>query len=359
MDKYHVSSNGYFSICRATKNPCPLGAGGHFSSAHVKELKEVGDPRAESNFTAAPDSYYSKAKIEYERASKIQSMYQKIDEDVREYSIKLCRDAGINNPMSARSVKSAKDEALRRLKSIYIEEGVNPTKAYYLIEDIKKKANGDLSPIVRKKDKYDDGIEAKTERARKRALNDEEYISKIKEVQKGREIAEKVNEMYLSTDEYRRKKDKEALELNNLSNYSNRSYSYDRVRFASSALQTANNWKSAGVNDNAKTVETRKLKVSDLSIDKNGSINNAWADFGEGNVERIVSYTSPSAGVYEERSSGKLLTEFGREVYEYTHYHSYRRDVFGVHEVIVGPLDGTEFALKEKFKIVSSLDTGD
>lgn len=356
MSKYHVNINGYIALCGANINSCPRKSGGHFTQEQVDAFEAEGDPRIETTFKATPNSYYSQAKAEYEAASKDLAAEAKVEQDIKDYSKNLFTEAGIS-PKEALNASNnaviARDEALSRLQQLYVEEGVHPSKAFYLTEDIRKKTGNNTTPIVRKKDKFDTNIGEKTQKAADRAKQDPEFVAKSAEAQRLTEVADANTKIFLATANYRRAKQIDANGRPKLSSFYNAS---ERLVKATTNLKKANNWKTSGIPDEAKLVATSTLKAENLSTDKDGSINNAWVDLGDGSVERITSYSPRPENAYS--GSGQLVTETGKTVSQNTHYHSFRKDTSGVGSIIIGAKTGKEFTPKS-FSITSSLDTGD
>jgi hypothetical protein len=353
MSSYHVNSNGYLSACSATKNPCPLASGGHFSEQEVDSFKAEGDPRIETSFKAAPNSYYAVAKAKYESTVKSIAEFDKKAAEAKEYAKKLYEEAGIS-PRDAVNAegksKIARDAALTRLQQIYVEAGVHPSKAYYIVEDIRKKPNNDVTPVIRRKDKFDPDLKAKTESAAHIASQDPEFIEKAAATKKLTETAATHTKIFLATSDFKRKN-------SNTGNGPVAKYvSHEELTNASNALKVANSWKAAGIPDDAKTVSTTVVSPEKISTDKDGNINNVWVDAGDGNIERVVSYVPDENRTYN--SSGHLLTETGKKISQSTHYRNFGKSSTGTTQMILGQKNGNDFEAKG-YSITSSVDSGD
>lgn len=353
MSKYHVNSNGYLSACTATTNSCPRASGGHFTEQQVESFKAEGDPRIETSFKAEPNSYYAAAKANYENAVKSIAAFDKKAAEAKEYAKKLYEEAGIS-PKEASTAdgksKIARDAALARLQQIYVEAGVHPSKAYYIVEDIRKKPNNNVTPVVRRKDKFDADLKAKTESAVHVASQDPEYLEKSTATKKLTEMAETHTKIFLATSDFRRKN------TNNGNGPAPRYVSEEDLMKASDSLKTANSWKTAGIPDDAKTVATTVVYPEKMSTDKDGNINNVWVDFGNGDVERVVSYAPNTTGAYN--ASGHLLSESGKKISQSTHYRNFGKTTSGTTQLILGNKNGKAFEAKD-YSITSSTDSGD
>lgn len=338
--------------CGATERPCPRSAGGHFSEAEYEKLEQEGDPRIPRKIEAAEDSYYTKAKKEYEEVTKRQAIEAEIAEDVRAYTDELYVQAGINPktfgyvPMRER--EELTEEASKNLRAIYIEAGVNPTKATYIVNDIVEKADGgELVPVVRRTDRLDPDIAAKTKAAVEAAKKDAKFQDSIATFKEHKRILNARHKVIEDSIKYQRKLQAEYAAKEGVNTaYPLQSSSIDAVKekFRNAILA-----KKAGVPDSAQQYPIEVVKPMDLSTDTKGKINNAWVQNKDGSVERIVSYSI----------SGALETDKGTRVSKNTHYANYRSTVSGYQKIIISPKKGRDWDEYDSFSLTSSIDSGD
>ncbi len=358
MTTYHLNKKGYYAPCQAAKRSCPLGGSEHISETEFQTLKENGSPEILHNFGASETSYYTAAKNKYEQLAQRERLNTKIDQELNRFVNKKYVEEGLigedGKILSGAGwdKKYAKEEAIERLRKLYVEAGVNPAKARFISEDIAKQANG-IKPVIRKKDKLDTEIEEKTTAAVKLAATDPEFNEALQKYEK----ADSMNAAYL------RVLDAKTAYRKELSHKYQQQLGFfpepvheSQIASAKKGLEEANAWKKAGIADSASKVLTASVRPNDLSVDAQGRINNAWVRLPSGKVEKIVGYKADDKQTYG--TSGNLYTTSGALVAAHTHYHSYRSHESGIGSIIITPKQGKAFEA-ENFNIHSVLDSGD
>jgi len=355
MAKYHINKRGYYSPCTAGKRSCPLGANGHITQTQFDTIKAEGNnPAIATQVKAAPDSYFTKAKENFENLNKQAYLGNKVHKEVAAFEAKLLDKEGLEPGafLYAHKAQGLKADALKQLKTIYTNEGVAAMKATFMTEDIAKQPNG-IKPVIRKKDKLDPDIEAKTTRAVEAAKNDADFQKIVKEYEEANKKAEAYRRVSAETDKFKR-----ALVLK----YAGpRAYSLPVItdshkQQVAEAYRTAINWKSAGIPDEAEATSTSRIRPDSLSVNSQGKINNAWVQMSDGSVERIVGYEAPQVQAYG--ISGNLISEKGTKVSSHTHYANYRSAHSGINHIILGGKKGADF-VSDNFSVHSSIDSGD
>lgn len=359
MSNYHLNSRGYYTICEATIRSCPLKSAPHISPQEYVVLEAEGSAQILHNFTASDDSYFTKAKEEYELTVQREAASTKIEKEVFEYQQKLYAEAGLLDEAGkttyydhVQALTTTKKEALYLIKQAYVDAGVNPAKASFIVEDIAKQKK-DIKPVIRKKDTRDAEIEAKTFQAVKTLEQDEQFNSLRAKYNEATTVIEKHSEILSKREAYRKKL---VSEIGGAAGYVYRISSTD-VEKAKTNMETAIAWKKAGVPDKAQKIETSKVQPELLSTGKDGKINNAWVQTDSG-IERVVAYKpSPKGNVFGY--SGSLVTDTGKQVSSSIHYHSYSKSVGGIDGVIISDKKGGAFQTKGPFSIQSIMDSGD
>ena len=343
--KYHVSRNGYLTRCSASKRSCPRG-GDHFTQPEYDKLVQMHDPRVRTATTGKhdPDSYYGKAEKAYEDSVRRLQRFDAIIAEQRKFEQRLMKERGLSDlngsarmQESDKAMKAAYDYA----KEVYMEEGVNPAKASFIIQDMKNNVSDPLKPILKKRDRLDPDIAAKTKNAVERLNTD----SKYKELTAG--YTEAKRREALTHDVIRKAENwkNEQLRTSGVTGMPN--FTEEKE------FQRAKAWLKAGIPPEAKDEWTASITPDRVSTDSKGRINNVWVETENG-IERVVGYNQRS----KEGYSGALVTENGTEVNTWTHYHSYKGHHGGIDKVIIGAKNGAEFPEAE-FNLSSSWDSGD
>lgn len=353
MSKYHLSKKGYYSECKAVRQPCPL-SGGHISEGEYEQLKASNSPTVETNFAADPNSYYVKAKAQYEGIVERENASVKINQQVIAETDKLSVEAGLDPAHTPalyeldQELRGSKAQALNRLRELYVEEGVSPLKAGFITGDIAKKDK--ITPVVKRKDSRDPEIGDKTKKAVERAKTDEEFQRHTADYDKAADTSHKLARIHMQASDLRRELSL-AAGVRLWSGFD----SSERAN-AAKTLQSAIAWKQAGVPDSATTSLVSKVKQEEFSVDSRGEIDNAWVEVTSGKIEKVISYVPASDNSYG--NSGHLVTENGTKVSSSTHYHSYKQDQAGTSSIIFGPHSGSSLSASS-FSVHSVMDSGD
>lgn len=354
--KYHLSKNGYYTACNATVRPCPRGASGHISEQEYQTLVAEGSVQVRQSIEAPADSYYTEAREVYERVHANAALQDQLEAETQAYADKLYKEAGLDPKkdtwysIDTRAV-TAKDEALKRLRQLYVDEGVDPRKAGYIISDLRE--NKKLVPSIRKNDRYDKDIEAKTTTAAEKAKNDPEFTAAVERYNAAAELQQKHRKVADERDKFRRAR---ALELGTngiVSHVSER-----ELELAKEKLIKATALKKAGVPDNARPKAVSSVRSDNLVVDATGRIKNAWLQNEDGSVERIIGYEPPPGPLTYGSPSGHLLTDKGTQVKGGLHYANYTRYSQGTQNIIISEMSGTPLKT-DVFSIYTEIDSGD
>jgi hypothetical protein len=354
MTKYHINKHGKYAVCNAGKRGCRYGTAGDINQAQYDQFVAAGDPRVTPQNKNEPE-YLVKARTDVAKVLHEQKLYEEAEQEVKtqiaNYHAETNMPSQIELITTMKHGKENKENALNRLKTLYINEGINSARARYLAEDIEKKDPVNLTPIKRSRDKYDADIKVKTERAIEIAKNDTEYLNAVEKHKAGLEA----NNKYQTVANKHQKIYNTVYAEKGLQR-SGASYIQDRVVRAKNQLERMQKWNQANVPSNVNIAQIERLHANDLSVDKNGNINNAWVETDNG-IEKIVSYEPPASNTYGS-APGNLITENGTKVSHFTHYANYRSYTNGKSAVLIAPKKGKQFT-HELFRITGSIDSGD
>lgn len=346
--KYHVSRKGFLTECRATKRACKLGGGIHYTQEQHDQLAAENSFLIRPNVTSSkknPEGYYAKAEVAYVESVQRLKRFDKANADAASYEKSLLKEHGMESTnlfTTQEQVRKSLEEALLYAKEVYVEEGVNYSKASFILQDMKRDTTDPTKPITKRKDRLDPDIAAKTKNAVERLNEDSQYATLRKNYQEAvrqdrvaSDISQKVARFRTNT-----------IRDNNASGMSNIGEQKE--------FERAKKWLKAGVAPSATEIATSKVTPDRVSIDDKGRINNVWIERKDGEIERVVGYRAPET----PRGSGALITDKGTEVSSWIHYHSYRAEHGGISNVIIGDKNGQKHPAS-KFDLFMSWDSGD
>jgi hypothetical protein len=345
-NKYHTSKNGFLTKCSASKRACPRG-GVHYTQEQYDQLASENDSRIRGSVVKHdPESYYGKAEAAYVASVQRLKRFDIANEDKKAYEQKLLKEAGLTTADlsgTQEQVRKSLESALTYARDVYVEEGVSYGKASFIIQDMKANTADPTKPITKRKDRLDPDIAVKTKNAVARLNEDSKYVG-LRNAYVDAARKERIAwDIGIKSAHYWQTiiRERNASGMPNLNEQK--------------ALEKAKTWLKAGIPPEAKEVYTSGLTPADVSVDKKGRINNVWVETADG-IERVVSYDDSKAEM--RGASGHLITETGKKVSTYTHFHSYKSDNGGIRDVIVGKKNGTSFPA-EKFVLHTSWDSGD
>lgn len=349
--KYHISSNGSYAPCVATVRACKLG--GHIYADEYVAAKESGDPRFTTGpedsgqFTKAAELQFAQTQKEYDESLKRETEYNK---DMKAWEEQNGRPGG--RPILYPTVDRVGKNALNQVNILLQRHGVNPAKAKFIVQDTPVSGPDAYLPPVKKKDKFDADIEAKTTAAREEAQTDD----RIK-------IARDTLALYQEQREWERQRVEKSLALRREHKVDTDVVSH-RLNLAHQYLAVRRGWAKNGVPAEAHEVhQLSELTPEQTAVDKDGSISNVWyASTENGSVQKVVSYVPPSGAEYGSEP-GYFLTEDGTKIQNKVRYHSYRREetdpAKGNSRILVGPVPaGAKTYQAEKFSTFGELDSG-
>lgn len=353
--KYHTSKSGFLTKCTAEKRACPRGSQ-HYTQSEYEKLVSENDVRvrpqpskATNKIAKDKDGYYYKAEQDYIEAMKGADNYKKADAIREKEKAKLFRANGLKESDEQKYIaeRQARVTSMTNYaRKIYKEEGVSDYRASVITDKMHSSKNPDR-PLKKRDDPRDPDILEKTTRAVDRLKADPEF-AKLKK-------AYNVAASKLVTMEKIRHSTYESFSARISENGGDKGNNWGfphekRIE----AYKEAKAWLAAGVPTSANKAYLPNLTPNEISVGKDGKINNAWVEHKDGRVERIVGYNPPTT-----KSSGHLVTESGKEVNMVTHYHSYTKTVSGHQHIIVGTKNGDSYPTTEAFYLQGSWDSGD
>lgn len=340
--KYHVSRNGFLTKCTATKRACSRG-GAHFNQEQYNTMATENDSRIRGKSTKpSPNSYYGKAEAAYVASVKRLARYDKVQAETKAFKKKLLKSSGLKSAdllNSQEQVRATLEKTLNHAKEVYVEEGVNYGKASFIIQDMKNSSEP-TKPILKRKDRLDDQLAAKTKAAVTRLNEDPKYSTLVSEYDEAKRKAQLAGDINRKVSQFQT----ETMRARNANAMPNFNEQKEYVR--------AKTWLKAGISPEASERPTSTITPEQVSIDNNGRINNAWIEKKDGTVEKIVAYRDRNSGGF-----GALVTESGTDVFTTTHYHSYKAEHKGINKVILGKVNGSTYPAK-KFSLHESWDSG-
>lgn len=345
--KYHTSINGFVVPCGAEQRSCPRGA--HFSQEQYQQMEENNDPRIRVTTSPADKKgYFGKAEAAYKELMRSHEINRQIDIETKKFQARVAKKLGVKNldyTATKLNVERYQRDGQEYARKAYLEAGVNPMKVRFIIEDMSKKDNP-LAPIVKRSNPRDPDLGEQTKAAAAKLKADPAYQAIVKKYATEDEKAKAISKATFDAYDYRnelrkKKKDPAVVRSNQVEKY-----------------QWAKKLYKAGVPLNAVEQQLVLLKPEQVSVDKDGKINNLWVETPDG-AERIVGYDNSNAhATGNGQESGHLITESGRKIRHYTHYHSYKVSEGGTSHIMVGKSKGSPYPA-EGFNLNTTYDTGD
>lgn len=351
--KYHTSKSGFLTECSAEIRGCPRGSQ-HYTQGEYEKLVAEGDVRvrpqpskATNKIAKDQNGYYYKAEQAYIESMRGADNYKKEYEVRKKETAKLMRESGLKEEDEKKYI-AEREASITPMSSyaqkIYQEEGVSEYKASMIAQDMSRSKNPDR-PIKKRHDSRDPEILEKTTRAVDRLKADPEYAKLRKTYKAATSKLTTMDKIRTTTFENFSARIKEnGGDKGNMWGEPNK----DRVE----AYKKAKAWLAAEVPTSAKLAHVPSLTPNDISVGKDGNINNAWVEHKDGRVERIVGYRSQQP----PHSSGHLVTESGAEVSSHTHYHSYTKTVSGHQHIILDAKNGNSHPA-EVFRLQGQSDS--
>lgn len=339
--KYHISSGGFYRPCEAEVKPCPRGGHATYTAEEFEAGRQSGDPRflkpAELP-TFEKSSLARNALADFQEAKDNLSRWQAMQQELQE----LTSSWDMMNPQPGRLLAPEGEQKLRdmygqRMTEHLVEAGVNPTKARFIVSDAQ--AKGEWLPPVKKKDKYDADIEAKTTAARE-AVEQDVTLAVVRG-----DLANVGKARRWAADRHKFKSDVKSslMKKYNVGTSSDPEKAYTE---AAERLRTVHQWHKNGVPEEATpVVDVSQIRPNQVALGKDGLISNMWVVSDDGSTDQVVTYMHPRSD-YEP---GYLLTKGGQKVQHLTHYHSFKKSVHnpvkGATRVLMSPApaDATRF----------------
>lgn len=321
--KYHLNSKNKYTTCEATKRACRF-TGTHISEYKFQQLAESNDVRTKPALTKKEreslPNYYRQAKNEFDLAVQKEQEYNNVMSEFNDFANKVYEEYGISeNYNPTYNLEPQKTEIRNSIIQHYVAAGVNQRKAEYIVGDIEKETPDTYKAIVKQRaDRYDPLLKEHTTEGAQSINNDTELQQKISDYTNKKRMLNN----FLDA---RNKIDTKRYSFLNEKGLSTFADSYkSATEQAASKLGEKHNWVKAGIRDIQEVGQITDVTPDKISVNSDGSFNNLWAQHEDGSLERIESYTPPENEGYGSRG-GSLITESGKKLTSFRHYHSFNR----------------------------------
>lgn len=357
--KRHLNSKKRYVDCRATKRACRY-AGTDIPAHKYEQLVANNDIRTKPSLTKKEEAnlpnYYRQAKDEYDLAVQKEDEYKKALQEFELKANKIREEYGIPEGYTPTYNMDAEKEQIRKsLIEHYVAAGVNRRKAEYIVDDIEKATPHDYKAIIKQRgDRYDPDLKAHTAAAAESIENNTELQNKISNYSQKAKTLDNFVKSIVKIDAQRY----DFMREKGLSSFSG-SYS-SATEQAASKLGEKHDWVKAGIKDIQEVGQITNVTPDKISVDKEGSFNNLWVQHGDGTLERIKSYTPPENEGYGTHG-GNLVTESGKTLTSFRHYHSFNRGGSinnASTKIIVEKKDGKNYS-HPNWRLYGEIDSGD
>lgn len=279
--KYHVSSSGFLSLCEAYVRACPRG-GQHYTAEEYNTMVKQGDvrvpispdPKAGSNLAEAQAAYTKAAKVYYspevQRFQQAEMKKRKIDTE---------------------SVKKTSEESHSRYNKLsnytrrFLEQnGVQ----YWDVMRVNRlmEHSTDFEPL---KDHYDKDLNKVIDSL----VADPKFVRLRDKAVAARESRNNAEALHVAVEER-----------------FSRTEASRELLSAETELQRTKKWARAGIHDDAKMMSVENIAPDMLSYDKDGTINNVWAN-ENGRIRQVGSLDGRK---WDDRRTGFIGTD-GAHIY--------------------------------------------
>jgi hypothetical protein len=350
MINYHRNIHGRYAVCDARIRGCRYG-GTHISQASYDQLVEKNDPTVSP--LKSKIHYVQEADKEYQEAVKNLHKNQQMGKQLTQDLERISKKHKISLTSYPANSEEVKEEIFENVKQAYLDAGVHPVKAQYLVQEMKDSGAENFTPVVRKRaDKYDPDLAAKTVSAKTAIENSENHKALLKKFTDRKDAQKRYRDVYAEYDAIANERKVAA----GIPGQTSRSVLEKDVERAKQKLAVKQNWERAGVPTNAETGSLKNIKQVNVSTDDGFKINNVWVQDVDGKVERVTGYGEPVEGSV---TSGYFVTASGRKLQQKTHYHSFREEITGNKDTIIfGERSGRRLAARQ-FTLTYSIYSSD
>lgn len=344
--RYHKTIRGYYEECHADKRRCPRSQ--HIPTARYQELKKSGSIEVPLEKAPSKHGFYAEAVKEYEQMSILENKKARVQRELTAHSEHVKSKYDVENVPPHDALENTLKASYASMKQAYIDAGVNGGKAHYLVQDIEKEyqKTGRLEMITKSRDKYDPDIKAKTAQAKAALEADPEHQQRLDDIAHIKHVRKQVDLWHADIGA----KHEQLTRKYHAYGY----YSHDEKKKLEKKVQDARALLKAGLPSTAISKPTQKLTSEDITVDKDGRINNMYVSNQDGTVSRVRSFMTAEEA---NHTSDVFVTEEGRKVYDQTHYHSYKKNQEGYQNVFVVPNKRSK-PFDRTFSLHSTIDSG-